>query len=66
MPLKDLPVLKEANVKPRVEKIVTMEGCVRARQMLHFNPGVTAKRWMERGGGKFEVLAGFHDQKYKE
>lgn len=66
LPITDSPVLQEAGVKPRFEKIVTMEEWVRAKQTLQLNPDIAAKRWAERGDGKVEVLAGFHDQRYKE
>lgn len=66
LPITDSPVLKEAGVKPRFEKIVTMEEWVKAKQTLQLNPEIAAKRWAEREDGKVEVLAGFHDQKYKE
>ncbi|KAH3918327.1 hypothetical protein HBI56_142120 [Parastagonospora nodorum] len=66
LPITDSPVLEKAGVKPRFDKIVTMEEWVRAKQTLQLNPDIAAKRWAERGDGKVEVLAGFHDQKYKE
>lgn len=66
LPITDSPVLEKAGVKPRFEKIVTMEEWVKAKQTLQLNPDIAAKRWAERGDGKVEVLAGFHDQKYKE
>jgi isopenicillin N synthase-like dioxygenase len=66
VPITDSPVLQAAGVKPRFEKEVTMEEWVRAKQTLQLNPEIAAKRWAERGDGKVEVLAGFHDQKYKE
>jgi isopenicillin N synthase-like dioxygenase len=66
LPITDSPVLEKAGVKPRFDTIVTMEEWVRAKQTLQLNPDIAAKRWAERGDGKVEVLAGFHDQKYKE
>jgi isopenicillin N synthase-like dioxygenase len=63
LPITDSPVLNEAGVKPRFESIVTMEQWVKAKQTLQLNPDIAAKRWKD---GKVEVLAGFHDQKYKE
>ncbi|KAL5420249.1 hypothetical protein PMIN06_000242 [Paraphaeosphaeria minitans] len=66
LPITDSPVLEEEGVKPRFDKIVTMEEWVKAKQTLQLNPEIAAKRWAERGDGKAEVLAGFHDQKYKE
>ncbi|CAE7199506.1 hypothetical protein P3342_010254 [Pyrenophora teres f. teres] len=66
LPITDSPVLERAGVKPRFEKVVTMEEWVRAKQTLQLNPDIAAKRWGERGDGKVEVLAGFLDQKYKE
>jgi isopenicillin N synthase-like dioxygenase len=63
LPITDSPVLQAASVRPRFEKIVTMEEWVRAKQRLQLNPEEAAKRWKD---GKVEVLAGFHDQKYKE
>jgi isopenicillin N synthase-like dioxygenase len=66
LPITDSPVLEKEGVKPRFESIVTMEEWVRAKQTLQLNPDIAAKRWAERGDGKVEVLAGFHDQRYKE
>jgi isopenicillin N synthase-like dioxygenase len=66
LPITDSPVLNAAGVKPRFDSIVTMEEWVRAKQTLQLNPDIAAKRWAERGDGKVEVLAGFHDQRYKE
>lgn len=66
VPITDSPVLQAAGVTPRFDKVVTMEEWVKAKQLLQLNPDVAAKRWAERGDGKVEVLAGFHDQKYKE
>jgi isopenicillin N synthase-like dioxygenase len=66
VPITDSPVLDKAGVKPRFDKIVTVEEWVRAKQTLQLNPDIAAKRWAERGDGKVEVLAGFHDQRYKE
>ncbi|KAH8727677.1 hypothetical protein GQ44DRAFT_677602 [Phaeosphaeriaceae sp. PMI808] len=66
LPITDSPVLEKAGVKPRFDSIVTMEEWVRAKQTLQLNPDIAAKRWAERGDGKVEVLAGFHDQRYKE
>jgi hypothetical protein len=40
-----------------------MEEWVKAKQTLQLNPEIAKKRWVD---GKVEVLAGFHDQKYKE
>ncbi|KAH8880975.1 putative oxidoreductase [Thozetella sp. PMI_491] len=65
-PITDSPVLEKAGVKPRFEKLVTMEEWVRAKQTLQLNPEIAKKRWAERGDGTVEVLAGFRDQKYKE
>ncbi|KAF2654655.1 gibberellin 2-oxidase [Lophiostoma macrostomum CBS 122681] len=66
LPITDSPVLEKAGVRPRFDKIVTVEEWVRAKQTLQLNPDIAKKRWAERGDGKVEVLAGFHDQKYKE
>lgn len=66
LPITDSPLLEKEGVKPRFENVVTMEEWVKAKQMLQLNPEIAAKRWAERGDGKVEVLAGFHDQKYKE
>ncbi|KAF2638649.1 Clavaminate synthase-like protein [Massarina eburnea CBS 473.64] len=66
LPITDSPVLEKEGVKPRFDKIVTVEEWVKAKQTLQLNPEIAAKRWAERGDGKVEVLAGFHDQKYKE
>jgi isopenicillin N synthase-like dioxygenase len=63
LPITDSPVLEKAGVRPRFDKIVTVEEWVKAKQTLQLNPEETKKRWKE---GKVEVLAGFHDQKYKE
>jgi isopenicillin N synthase-like dioxygenase len=63
LPILDSPVLKEAGVKPRFDTVVTMEEWVKAKQTLQLNPEIAKKRWVD---GKVEVLAGFHDQKYKE
>ena len=63
LPITDSPVLKEAGVKPRFEKVVTMEEWVKAKQRLQLNPEEARKRWKD---GRVEVLAGLHDQKYKE
>ncbi|KAF3400917.1 hypothetical protein DPV78_005756 [Talaromyces pinophilus] len=65
-PITDSPVLQKAGVKPRFEKLVTMEEWVRAKQTLQLNPEIAKKRWAEKGDGTVEVLAGFHDRKYKE
>ncbi|KIX06838.1 uncharacterized protein Z518_04814 [Rhinocladiella mackenziei CBS 650.93] len=66
VPITDSPVLQAAGVKPRFDKLVTMEEWVRAKQTLQLNPEIAAKRWAENGDGTVEVLAGFHDRKYKE
>ncbi|KAI1665130.1 non-hem dioxygenase in morphine synthesis N-terminal [Pyrenophora tritici-repentis] len=66
LPITQSAVLERAGVRPRFEKVVTMEEWVRAKQTLQLNPEIAAKRWGERGDGKVEVLAGFLDQKYKE
>lgn len=63
LPITDSPVLEEAGVRPRFDKIVTVEEWVKAKQTLQLNPEEARKRWKD---GKVEVLAGFHDQKYKE
>ncbi|KAK9779526.1 hypothetical protein AB5N19_12787 [Seiridium cardinale] len=65
-PITDSPVLEKAGVKPRFDKLVTMEEWVRAKQTLQLNPEVARKRWAEKGDGTVEVLAGFKDQRYKE
>lgn len=65
-PITDSPVLEAAGVKPRFEKLVTMEQWVRAKQTLQLNPDIAAKRYAESGDGTVEVLAGFRDRKYKE
>jgi len=65
-PITDSPVLESAGVKPRFEKLVTMEEWVRAKQTLQLNPDIAAKKYAERGDGTVEVLAGFRDRKYKE
>jgi isopenicillin N synthase-like dioxygenase len=66
VPITDSPLLQKAGVTPRFDKIVTMDEWVKAKQTLQLNPEVAEKRWAERGDGKVEVLAGFHDQRYKE
>lgn len=66
LPITNSPLLEKAGVKPRFDKIVKMEEWVRAKQTLQLNPDIAAKRWAERGDGKVEVLAGFHDQRYRE
>ena len=66
VPITDSPVLQKAGVKPRFDKLVTMEEWVRAKQTLQLNPDIAAKRWAEKGDGTVEVLAGFKDRKYKE
>lgn len=63
LPITDSPVLEAAGVRPRFEKVVTVEEWVKAKQTLQLNPDETRKRWKD---GKVEVLAGFHDTKYKE
>jgi isopenicillin N synthase-like dioxygenase len=65
-PITDSPVLEKAGVKPRFEKLVTMEEWVKAKQTLQLNPKIYEKRFEESGDGTAEVLAGFRDQKYKE
>ncbi|KAH7096025.1 hypothetical protein FB567DRAFT_47775 [Paraphoma chrysanthemicola] len=66
LPITESPVLEKAGVKPRFDSIVTMEEWVRAKQNLQLNPEILKKKYAERDDGKVEVLAGFHDQKYKE
>jgi hypothetical protein len=66
LPVTESPVLREAGVAPRFEKVVTMEEWVRAKQNLQLNPEVAAKKYEEKGDGTVEVLAGWHDRKYKE
>ncbi|KAH7113262.1 hypothetical protein B0J11DRAFT_146223 [Dendryphion nanum] len=66
LPITDSPVLEREGVRPRFEKVVTMEEWVKAKQTLQLNPEIAAKRYAERGDGKVEVLAGFHDQRYKQ
>ncbi|KAK7887879.1 hypothetical protein LTR67_009273 [Exophiala xenobiotica] len=66
VPITDSPVLREAGVEPRFDKPVTMAEYVKAKQLLQLNPDIAAKRWAEKGDGTVEVLAGFHDRKYKE
>ncbi|KAH6614825.1 hypothetical protein C7974DRAFT_320665 [Boeremia exigua] len=63
LPITDSPVLERAGVRPRFDSVVTVEEWVRAKQTLQLNPEETRKRWKD---GRVEVLAGFHDQKYKE
>lgn len=65
-PILDSPVLQEAGVEPRFDKLVTMEEWVKAKQTLQLNPDIAAKRWAEKGDGTVEVLAGFKDRKYKD
>ncbi|OKL61408.1 hypothetical protein UA08_03297 [Talaromyces atroroseus] len=65
-PITDSPVLQKAGVQPRFDKLVTMEEWVRAKQTLQLNPEIAKKRWAEKGDGTVEVLAGFHDRRYKE
>ncbi|RKU46999.1 hypothetical protein DL546_007749 [Coniochaeta pulveracea] len=65
-PILDSPVLQKAGVKPRFEKLVTMEEWVRAKQALQLNPEIAKKKFAERGDGTAEILAGFRDRKYKE
>lgn len=66
-PILDSPVLKEAGVKPRFEKEVTMEEWVRAKQRLQLNPDVAKKLYKdaEDGTRTVEVIAGFQDRTYK-
>ncbi|APA08797.1 hypothetical protein SS1G_02586 [Sclerotinia sclerotiorum 1980 UF-70] len=66
-PILDSPVLKEAGVKPRFEKEVTMEEWVRAKQRLQLNPDVARKLYQDNEDGTrtVEVLAGFRDRTYK-
>ncbi|KAH8664731.1 putative oxidoreductase [Xylariales sp. PMI_506] len=66
VPITDSPVLKDAGVQPRFDKLVTVEEWVKAKQTLQLNPEIARKRWAERGDGTVEVLAGFRDQKYKD
>ncbi|KIV95369.1 hypothetical protein PV10_03034 [Exophiala mesophila] len=65
LPITDSPVLQEAGVQPRFEKIVTMEEWVKAKQLLQLNPEIAKKKYSESGDGTAEVLAGFRDRKYK-
>jgi len=66
VPITDSPVLQAAGVKPRFDKLVTMEEWVRAKQTLQLIPDIAAKRWAERVDGTVEVLAGFNDRRYKD
>jgi isopenicillin N synthase-like dioxygenase len=66
VPITDSPVLEREGVRPRFDNEVTVEQWVRAKQTLQLNPDIAAKRWAEKGDGTVEVLAGFHDRKYKE
>jgi isopenicillin N synthase-like dioxygenase len=58
------PVLQKAGVKPRFDKLVTMEEWVRAKQTLQLNRDIEAKRYAENSDGTVEVLAGFKDKRY--
>ena len=64
-PIVDSPVLERAGVKPRFEKLVTMEEWVKAKQTLHLNPESRAKKYAESKDGTVEVIAGFRDRTYK-
>jgi hypothetical protein len=64
-PIVDSPVLEAAGVKPRFEKVVTMEEWVKAKQTLQFNPDIAAKKYKEAGDGTIEVIRGFRDRRYK-
>lgn len=66
LPITDSPVLEKAGVRPRFEKEVTALEWVKAKQTLQLNPDIAAKRWAAKGDGTVEVLAGFHDRRYKE
>ncbi|KFZ19788.1 hypothetical protein V502_03470 [Pseudogymnoascus sp. VKM F-4520 (FW-2644)] len=63
-PILDSPVLKEAGVKPRFEKPVTVEEWVKAKQMLQLNPEISAKKYAESKDGTVELIAGFRDREY--
>jgi len=64
-PILDSPLLKEAGVKPRFEKPVSMEEWVKAKQTLQLNPEISAKRFAESADGTVDVIGGFRDRKYK-
>ncbi len=64
-PILDSPVLKEAGVKPRFDKPITMEEWVRAKQTLQLNPEIARKKYEESGDGTVELIGGFRDRKYK-
>ncbi|KAI9640046.1 hypothetical protein NHQ30_011609 [Ciborinia camelliae] len=66
-PILDSPLLKEAGVKPRFEKEVTMEEWVRAKQRLQLNPDVARRLYKdsEDGTRTVEVIAGFKDRTYQ-
>jgi len=64
-PIEDSPVLKQAGVKSRFVKPVTVEEWVRAKQALQLNPEITAKKYEEGGDDTIEVIAGFKDRRYK-
>lgn len=63
-PILDSPVLKDAGVKSRFEKPVTMEEWVKAKQTLQLNPEISAKKYAESGDGTVEIIGGFKDRKY--
>lgn len=63
-PIVDSPVLKEAGVKSRFEKPVTMEEWVKAKQTLQLNPEIAAKKYGESSDGTVELIGGFKDRKY--
>jgi isopenicillin N synthase-like dioxygenase len=65
-PITNSPVLQKAGVKPRFDKLVTMEEWVRAKQTLQLNRDIEAKLYAENGDGTVEVLAGFKDKKYDD
>ncbi|KAK6603585.1 2og-fe oxygenase [Botrytis cinerea] len=66
-PILDSPVLKEAGVKPRFEKEITMEEWVRAKQRLQLNPDLAKGLYQdaEDGTRTVEVIGGFRDRTYK-
>jgi isopenicillin N synthase-like dioxygenase len=65
VPIEDSPVLKEAGVKSRFQKPVSMGEWVKAKQTLQLNPEIRAKRYAESDDGTVEVIAGFRDRTYK-
>jgi isopenicillin N synthase-like dioxygenase len=64
VPIEDSLVLKEAGVKSRFDKPISMGEWVKAKQTLQLNPEIAAKRYAEAGDGTVEVIGGFRDRRY--